>query len=91
MACYVDELFACLPTARWRYRKACHLTADTITELHEFAASLGLKRAWFQDHSRVPHYDLTPNKRTAAVQAGARSISVREMVARMMDPQREGE
>jgi len=90
MACYVDELFGCLPTRRWRYRKACHLTADTVDELHDFAACIGLKRVWFQDHSRIPHYDLTPNKRMAALRAGARSITVREMVARMMDPREDG-
>lgn len=26
-----------------------HLTADTLDELHAFAARLGLKRVWFQD------------------------------------------
>jgi hypothetical protein len=32
-----------------------HLFADTTTELHEFAASIGLRRAWFRDkeHPRV--------------------------------------
>lgn len=28
---------------------SAHLTADTLDELHAFAARLGLKREWFQD------------------------------------------
>jgi len=80
MAVYVDSLFlwplqATKPAARALARRTggrwCHLTADTVDELHAFAARLGLKRAWFQDHSRHPHYDLTPGKRAQAVRMGA--------------------
>lgn len=51
------------------------------TELHEFAARIGLRRAWFQpgkdllDRTRHDppgdHYDVTLGKRAAAVAAGA--------------------
>lgn len=86
MACYVDELWACRTTPRWPYKKACHLVADTIDELHTFATSIGLQRSWFQQHSRLPHYDLTASKRAVAIRAGAVTLSRHEMVARMMDP-----
>jgi hypothetical protein len=33
-------------------------TNGPIEELHEFAQSIGLKREWFQDHPRHPHYDV---------------------------------
>jgi hypothetical protein len=36
-----------------------HLVAETLDDLHEFAQAIGLKREWFQDHPRHPHYDLT--------------------------------
>lgn len=72
---YVDTLMQTAPSQRWPYRQACHLTADSEQELHEFAtAKLGLRRAWFQDKSH-PHYDLTANKRRQAVALGAKEIS----------------
>lgn len=50
----------------------CHLYADTVEELHAFAARIGMKRAWFQtSRSGTPHYDLTPGRRAAALKAGA--------------------
>ncbi|MHC4644198.1 MAG: DUF4031 domain-containing protein [Planctomycetota bacterium] len=67
MAVYVDYLFP----AAWRYKKACHMTADTLEELHEMAVRMHLKRWWFQEHPRYPHYDLTAGKRALALQFGA--------------------
>jgi hypothetical protein len=49
------------------------MMADTEEELHEMAARLGLKRAWFQEPPKasVPHYDLTPSRRALAIRYGA--------------------
>jgi hypothetical protein len=77
MAVYVDELFDTEKTPQWRYVKACHLTADTLEELHAFAKMMGMKRQWFQDHPRHPHYDLTISKRKEAVKLGAVEIRAR--------------
>lgn len=72
-------------TSRW-----CHLFSDHIdqTELHEFAARIGLKRVWFQpgkdllDWSRHDpvgdHYDLTAGKRRYAVAAGAVEVDLQQ-------------
>ena len=55
---------------------SCHLTTDgPIEALHEFAAKIGMKRAWFQDHPIMAHYDLTPKRREAALAAGAVYVS----------------
>ena len=51
--------------------------ADSLEELHAFAAKLGLKRAWFQDDPRLPHYDLSPGRRRAAVALGAFEVDRR--------------
>jgi hypothetical protein len=51
-----------------------------LEELHAFAARIGLKRAWFQNHARCAHYDLTPGRREAAVGKGAVEVSPREAV-----------
>jgi hypothetical protein len=78
MAVYVDDMRLQARvgriTARWS-----HLHADSVDELHGFARSIGLKRAWFQDKPGFPHYDLTDTKRREAIRAGAVSITYREM------------
>ena len=74
MSVYVDKLQETrikVSCGKWPYREFCHLTADTLTELHEMADKIGLKRSWFQPHRSYPHYDLTKNKRAQAVKAGA--------------------
>ena len=84
MTVYVDELRDYTKTARIKRLPSthwAHLTADTREELHAFAARLGLRRAWFQDHATRWHYDLTPGKRALAVRLGARQITWREMAA----------
>lgn len=68
---YIDQLKPCIPTSIWPYDKACHLMADSLEELHEFAARLGLKRAYFQNHSRLPHYALTVGNHYKALKMGA--------------------
>lgn len=74
---YVDEL----RDWGWRLGPSCHLLADTNEELHEFAARLGLERAWFHASASGPHYDLTKGKRALAVRLGAVEIDDRTMVA----------
>lgn len=60
----------------------CHMIADTVAELHEFAARIGLKREWFQPFSR-PHYDLSKGRRSAAMAAGAIELDRSNFVAVM--------
>jgi len=76
---YVDEA-----TYPWRGKKWCHLTADNLAELHQFAAKLKLKREWFQN-KRIPHYDITESKRLKAIELGAIAISTKEMVKRVRE------
>ena len=52
-----------------------HLMADTSDELHEFAARLGMRRAWVQHPGKpLEHYDLTEPKRQMALRLGAAPI-----------------
>lgn len=66
MAVYVDA-----EGIRWRNRLWCHLVADSLGELHDFARRLGLKHQWFQDRGAYPHYDVTMAVRTKALSLGA--------------------
>lgn len=64
MAVYVDPLFD-----HWKANREgnrwCHMTADSLTELHEFAKKIGRKRCWY--HGGRNHYDLTPSFRALAI------------------------
>lgn len=75
MAVYVDnELIS------WRGKLWCHLVADTLPELHEFATRLGLRRSWFQASSRYPHYDVTVAVRDRALTMGAQMGERRQII-----------
>lgn len=76
---YVDALI----NWGWRLGPSCHLVADSLEELHAFAARLGMRRSWFQDDPKLPHYDLTVKRRARAVELGAVELDRREMVAKM--------
>lgn len=67
---------------RGRSMRMAHLGSTDIDALHELAAKIGLKREWFQDHPRHPHYDLLGiDMIKAAWQAGASQVTPREFVA----------
>lgn len=73
---YVDAL----RPAPWRYKKSCHLFADTSAELHAFATRIGLRREWAQkEGTPTEHYDLTQTRRALAVESGAKEIGYREL------------
>lgn len=56
-------------------KEYCHMATDgDREELHVFAASIGLKRHWFQGGT-YPHYDLVASKRELAVENRAKSVS----------------
>ncbi len=83
MTVYVDDIVdyhktvpACPNARRW-----CHMATDgPIEELHAMAERIGLKREWFQDPNRFPHYDLVVSRRALAVKAGAVEVSGRELL-----------
>lgn len=80
---YVDPQIKTGTGGRWRWPTACHLFADTLSELHTFAARLGLKRTWFQHHAGhrgLPHYDLNESMRRKAITAGAIALGRRDAV-----------
>lgn len=80
MSVYVDAI----AERGWRLGPSCHLIADSIDELHTFAARLGMKRGWFQPKSS-PHYDLTEGRRTLAVRMGAIELDRPAFVAKLRE------
>ena len=84
MAVYVDSLFTWGNQGQW-----CHMIADTLDELHRFAAQIGLKRSWVHISSTgIVHYDLRPSKRVLAIQRGAIPLSGQEFIARAREIKR---
>jgi hypothetical protein len=49
----------------------CHMVADSLEELHEFALKMGINPERFQNKPKRPHYDLRPKRRRQAVNMGA--------------------
>lgn len=76
VAIYVDN-----ERIQWRGKLWCHLVADSLDELHAFAAELGLKRAWFQGKASYPHYDVTTGVRERALAMGAIAAGKTQMLA----------
>ncbi|TKR29466.1 DUF4031 domain-containing protein [Luteimonas gilva] len=70
MTVYVDDA-----VTLWRDRRWAHLMADTLDELHAFAARLGLPRRAFQDKTSGAHYDVDEALREQALRLGAVAIS----------------
>lgn len=67
---YVDDY-----KGKFRNMIMCHMLADSLEELHEFAQKLGMKREWFQDGS-APHYDLSKERRALALKLGAIEVPI---------------
>lgn len=90
MSVYIDDALIKwkppFPT-RGNFWLMSHLFADTVEELHEFAQSIGLQRAWFQCPPKASwnHYDLTKTKREAALKAGAVAIRYRDLPAKLRE------
>lgn len=77
MAVYVDQITDYKGSVKGYVGRVsqhwCHMYADSLDELHEMAAKIGMKRSWFQEAHwlHLCHYDLVPSKRAKAVALGA--------------------
>ena len=76
MSVYVDSA-----VHQFRSMLMCHMLADTPEELHAMADRIGMARKWYQRHASTPHYDISREKRAAAVAAGAIEVDRRGLVA----------
>lgn len=69
---YVDDAMVSKHGRHW-----CHLVADSLEELHKFAADIGIHPGAFHYQARHPHYDISTYQRERAIQRGAQRISPR--------------
>jgi hypothetical protein len=86
MAVYVDDAFCCDDPKGWgMFTGGGHMQADSLDELHAFAAKIGMRREWFQSRPGRPdrdHYDLTRARRDKAILLGAIPEAVEDGTAR---------
>lgn len=83
---FVDDIQTYPAGGLW-WTRWSHLATDgDLADLHRMAARLGLKRSWFQDEPRHPHYDVTPSKRALALRLGAQAVSSEELIRRCFLP-----
>lgn len=75
MAIYVD--FVCI---EFRGHKWCHMLADTLQELHEFAALIDVDKRLFHRNASYPHYDVTVQMRETAIEYGAQPADRRKII-----------
>lgn len=80
MGVYVDRLV----DYGWRHGPSCHLIADSVDELIEFAVRMGLRPEWFQPKSS-PHFDLNAEGRAAAISNGAIELDNRAFIAKVRE------
>jgi hypothetical protein len=83
MPVYIDPLI----NYGWKLGPSCHLFADTVLELVNFAVGeLGLQPRWIQKSLKgVHHFDLTAGKRKLAIKKGAIELGVNEAGEKMME------
>ncbi|MBK8007084.1 MAG: DUF4031 domain-containing protein [Rhizobiales bacterium] len=77
MAVYVDDAIW-----NWQGMRWAHLVADEESELHRFAATLGIPRLVYQGPPKTAHahYDITAFERRRAIARGAIACSREEIV-----------
>ena len=75
MAIYVDFMQIEFKGYKW-----CHMLADSLQELHEFAAFIELDERLFHRNASYPHYDVTVQMRETAIEYGAIPADRRKII-----------
>ena len=76
MAVYVDRAKVLFKGREW-----CHLMADTLDELHDFARMLDIDARLFHRTASYPHYDITLEMRMMVISHGAIDADRRTIIA----------
>lgn len=90
MTVYVDDMAAPFKRGGRTYTM-CHMIADTSAELLAMVVAIGVDPKWIQDAgTSKEHFDIAKTKRTLAIAAGARAITLRELASMVMLRRLEG-
>jgi len=77
---YVDEPIYARAGVKKPRTLYAHMVADTFSELHEFAAKIGVRRHFFHKSKAAHHYDINGTQWYKAIIAGAKQVSSKEIV-----------
>lgn len=61
-------------------KKYSHLVADSLEELHNFVASINVKKHFYHSSSKIKHYDIAEEMFQAVIDAGGKVVSTKEIV-----------
>ena len=75
MAIYVDFMQIEFKGYKW-----CHMLADTLQELHDFAELIDVDKRLFHRNASYPHYDVTVQMRETALEYGAIPASRKKII-----------
>jgi glucan phosphoethanolaminetransferase (alkaline phosphatase superfamily) len=82
---YVDNMYE-NPIGQFGRMKMSHMAADTHDELIAMAKKIGVNTRWIQDEGEGgEHFDVSMSKREAAIQAGAKAVSMYELCPAMVE------
>lgn len=80
MAVYIDSY-----NAIYKRMLMCHMIADTKQELLEMVDKIGVNRKWIQkEDTYTEHFDICQSKKKLAIQMGAKEISNKDLVRKMV-------
>ncbi len=77
MAVYVDPANFKKVGGRKAY---AHMVADSLEELHLFAARISVKPHFFHKSASYLHYDITAEQRLAAISSGAIEVTSKQLL-----------
>ena len=75
MAIYVDFMQIEFKGYKW-----CHMLADTLQELHDFAALIEVDKRLFHQNASYPHYDVTVQMLETALKYGATAADRKKII-----------
>ena len=75
MAIYVDFVQIEFRGYQW-----CHMLADSLQELHDFADLIEVDKRLFHRHASYPHYDITTQMRETALKNGAIKATRKQII-----------
>ena len=72
---YIDNALISFNGQLW-----CHMMADSLDELHSFAAYIGVSSNWFHKDASYPHYDITIQTKQNALCLGATAVDRKQII-----------
>ena len=77
---YVDEPIYARAGVKNPRTLYAHMVADSFSELHAFAAQIGIRKHFFHKAKSAHHYDINGTQWYKAIIAGAKQVTSKELL-----------